>query len=164
MQNTKRQQWWANLSTKERGIRLDIKRKKEEIKQFKEEAADCRNYRSYARTLLRINLAKATIRALKHELQHGSTTKVQLNKSGFFCGRCKQSVKKFDHYCPMCGQKLDWSVAREQYEHSRLLSMVEGFLNQIKCSDSNNQKLYCLDRATEVIDALKAKYEKKVQC
>ena len=159
----KRGEWWAKLSPKERVLRSEIRRLKGMVKHYKLRiplTKDNKDYHKY--NIRQVNEHNVLIRALKHELDYQRPVGVELDRSGFYCTNCGFTVQKFDSYCHRCGKKLDWSVAGEQYQYHGLLEAAEGFLTEIKSCGTDKQKIYCLNKANDMINVLRGKYEKKV--
>lgn len=155
-----RGKWWAKLSTKERTLRSEIRCLKGLVKHYKSKIPITKDWEREF-NIRRVNEYKAFVTALKHELVRGGTVKVRLNESEFHCNNCWQFVRRSDNYCPACGKKLNWAAAEKQYKQYYLLNMAKEFLDSTKSSNSTDQKLYNLDRAREMLNALEAEYEKR---
>lgn len=95
-----------------------------------EEAATCLRDKLLIRLLFRLGCRVSEALALTVgdiDLENGVVTIVHLKtRARVFCPNCEARLSRRDRFCPVCGQKLDATLMREQ-EHRRLRTLpVDG--------------------------------------
>ena len=109
----KRQKWWDSLPATQKYLRREISYLKSVRSEEKFLASTAWSVLVKKIALERVNCCTASIRALKHELDHTKmvhTGQYEGVSPIYWCEKCSGGVKNIGQsYCPWCGRKIkEW--------------------------------------------------------